>query len=106
MNNIFYYQTQIGKIAIAESNGQITNLYFEVDTIPENNHTIKETETLKGANEQFQEYLRGQRKTFSLPLTLSGTAFMKSVWNSVIAIPYGKTASYKEIAWLSQLANL
>ena len=37
-------------------------------------------------------------KSFDLPLNPEGTDFMKSVWNALLTIPYGKTASYGEIA--------
>lgn len=98
MTNIFYYQTPIGKIGIAEKENQIINLYFESSFIPPDKHNIIETEVLKNANEQLQEYLAGKRKKFQLPLAPSGTEFMKSVWNSLCSIPYGETQCYQEIA--------
>jgi methylated-DNA-[protein]-cysteine S-methyltransferase len=98
MRKMFYYQTQIGRIGIAEKDNQITNLYFESDTPPSIEHTVNETEFLSKANRQLQEYLLGQRKAFCLSLAPSGTAFMKSVWNCLCDIPYGITQSYKEIA--------
>lgn len=98
MKNIFYYQTPIGKIGIAESDNQITDLYFESNTILAEKYNVKETDILKEANKQLQEYFDGKRKDFCLPLAPSGTEFMKAVWNSLNSIPYGETRSYKEIA--------
>lgn len=98
MGNIFYYQTPIGKIAIAEENELITNLYFESNTISIDNYTIMETKTLKIANEQLQEYFSGKRKDFCLALAPKGSEFMKNVWNSLCTIPYGETRCYQEIA--------
>lgn len=98
MKNIFYYQTPIGKIAIAEKDNQITDLYFESNTIPTEKYNVKETEILKEANKQIQEYFDGKRKDFCLPLAPYGTEFMKAVWNSLNSIPYGETRSYQEIA--------
>ncbi|MFA6988480.1 MAG: methylated-DNA--[protein]-cysteine S-methyltransferase [Candidatus Gastranaerophilaceae bacterium] len=98
MKNIFYYQTPIGKIGIAEENSQITNLYFESDKISSDEYIVKETEILKEAKDQLQEYLNGSRKVFSLPLNPFGTKFAKKVWNCLCDIPYGTTQSYKEIA--------
>lgn len=97
MGNIFYYKTMIGKIAIVEQNGQITNLCFNPDEL-NNEHEIKETKVLKQAFKQLEEYFNGGRKTFSLPLAPSGTEFMKKVWNALVEIPYGETKSYKDIA--------
>lgn len=47
---------------------------------------------------QLEEYFRGVRKDFELPLLLSGSDFQKKVWSELIKIPYGSTRSYIEIA--------
>jgi len=50
------------------------------------------------AHTQLQEYFAGKRKVFDLELAPSGTDFQKKVWQALLKIPYGKTATYKEIA--------
>ena len=50
------------------------------------------------AASQLQEYFAGNRKTFTFPIDLRGTPFQISVWNALRQIPYGHTASYKDIA--------
>jgi methylated-DNA-[protein]-cysteine S-methyltransferase len=97
VKNIFFYQTDIGKIGIAESQNAITNVYFQAETVPED-AIINETDILKEAGKQLCSYFLGKQKTFTLPLAPAGTEFMVSVWNSLRAIPYGETRSYKEIA--------
>ena len=47
---------------------------------------------------QLQEYFRGERKEFSVPLFSPGTAFQQEVWNALKTIPYGKTRSYLQQA--------
>lgn len=96
MGNVFYYQTPIGKVGIAEEGDKITHLYFS----PEQNksHTIKETVVLKEAYRQLCEYFEGKREFFSLPLAPKGSEFMKKVWSALENIPYGETRSYKDIA--------
>ncbi|MEM0954463.1 MAG: methylated-DNA--[protein]-cysteine S-methyltransferase [Pseudomonadota bacterium] len=47
---------------------------------------------------QLQQYLSGARKRFSLPLAPAGTTFQKEVWDALLAIPYGESRSYMEIA--------
>ena len=98
MGNLFYYETDIGKLGIAEENEQITSIFFEVEDVPSGDYVLKETPILKEANNQLQEYFKGQRKEFSLPLAPVGTEFMLRVWEALRAIPYGETRSYKEIA--------
>lgn len=53
---------------------------------------------IEDAASQLDEYFKGQRKTFSIPLLFIGTDFQKRVWNALLEIPYGKTVSYGEIA--------
>jgi methylated-DNA-[protein]-cysteine S-methyltransferase len=99
MKYIYFYETDIGRIGIAEENeeNKIINVYLNTDVIPEN-FEIKETELLKEAGIQLNNYLSGKQKSFSLPLAPSGTEFMKAVWQSLRNIPYGETVSYKTVA--------
>ncbi len=48
--------------------------------------------------QQLEEYFQGQRQHFTVPIIMVGTPFQKRVWESLQQIPYGETASYKEIA--------
>ena len=43
---------------------------------------------------QLQEYFRGERRVFDLPLAPRGTAFQLRAWESLRAIPYGEARSY------------
>jgi len=97
MKSIFFYQTAIGKVMIAEKENYITNLSFHDEKIPPD-AIIKETGLLKEANEQLKNYLLGKRKEFLLPLAPTGTEFMLSVWEALRHIPYGETRNYKDIA--------
>jgi O-6-methylguanine DNA methyltransferase len=47
---------------------------------------------------QLKEYFNLKRKKFYVPLDIEGTEFQKKVWNALQKIPYGKTATYKDIA--------
>jgi methylated-DNA-[protein]-cysteine S-methyltransferase len=47
---------------------------------------------------QLDEYFAGTRTTFDLPLRQQGSPFEQRVWAELLAIPYGETASYGEIA--------
>ena len=60
---------------------------------------------LQGANSHFEflklqldEYFEGKRKEFTVPLYSPGTKFQQMVWDSLHAIPYGSTCSYKQQA--------
>ncbi|RQW07803.1 MAG: methylated-DNA--[protein]-cysteine S-methyltransferase [Calditrichaeota bacterium] len=47
---------------------------------------------------ELEEYFNGNRKTFSLPLEMSGTPFQEKVWSALREIPYGQTCSYADLA--------
>lgn len=47
---------------------------------------------------QMKEYFAGERKVFDIPLLMVGTNFQRSVWDGLMQIPYGTTASYLELA--------
>lgn len=50
------------------------------------------------AAEQLAAYFAGERTGFDLPLAPVGTPFQQRVWAALREIPYGRTASYGEIA--------
>ena len=50
------------------------------------------------AEVQLAEYFAGSRTAFDLELAPHGTTFQQSVWAALETIPYGATASYREIA--------
>jgi methylated-DNA-[protein]-cysteine S-methyltransferase len=52
---------------------------------------------------QIGEYFAGKRKAFSIPLDMRGTRFQKDVWEALLAIPFGETRSYGQLA--KQLGN-
>jgi methylated-DNA-[protein]-cysteine S-methyltransferase len=53
---------------------------------------------LDRARRQLTEYFAGTRRSFDLPLAAAGSAFERSVWDLLRAIPYGATTSYGELA--------
>ena len=97
MRSISFYQTDIGKIGIVDSNNSITNVYFHGESFPED-AILNETVLLKEANRQLQSYLAGKQKEFNLHLAPVGTGFMLRVWEALSSIPYGENRSYEEIA--------
>lgn len=53
---------------------------------------------------QLDEYWRGQRREFEVPLDLHGTPFQRTVWDALLRVPYGVTWTYRRIA--EQLGSL
>jgi O-6-methylguanine DNA methyltransferase len=47
---------------------------------------------------ELDEYFAGQRREFSFALDLRGTDFQVACWRALLAIPYGETRTYADIA--------
>ena len=88
-------QTPIGELAVLSSAKAVKAVIFGKP--PENipcGHTNPGDMSVK----EFEEYFKGKRRTFDVPIDPDGTPFQKSVWKALLAIPYGETRSYKDIA--------
>lgn len=48
--------------------------------------------------EELGEYFAKKRTSFTVPLSPEGTPFQKSVWDTLLKIPYGSTVSYADEA--------
>ncbi|NQD36188.1 methylated-DNA--[protein]-cysteine S-methyltransferase [Permianibacter sp. IMCC34836] len=47
---------------------------------------------------QLEQFLRGERRSFSLPLRPVGTELQQRVWAALAQIEYGHTTSYRQLA--------
>lgn len=96
MKNVFFYETEIGRIGLAGGDGVLTNVFFPGEEVVD--ATVEETDLLREAAAQLKEYLAGSRREFTIPLAPQGTEFMKRVWQQLREIPYGETRCYQEVA--------
>ena len=94
MHCIYKYNSIIGDIFISADENFLLSVKFVNHNFIEN----KENKIIRQTIKQLDEYFRGKRKKFELPLNPKGTEFQKKVWLQLMNIPYGKTATYKDIA--------
>ncbi len=86
----------IGTIEVSvDDGGALTSILFVDDTSTE---LGKPENACVRAIRQLDEYLRGERRRFRLPLAPDGTEFEHRVWAEVCRIPFGSTDTYGEIA--------
>ena len=90
-----YYQSELGWIEITGNEEGVMTLEF-VEEKGENDEYIPGC--MKKCLTQIDEYFKGERKEFSVKLNWEGTDFQIRVWEYLLTIPYGQTASYMEIA--------
>jgi len=83
--------TETGPFTIAEEDGRIVRSGWGgggMDTSP----------LLQEAAQQLRDYFAGARRDFDLPLAPEGSDFQMAVWREMLAIPYGRTRSYGDLA--------
>jgi len=93
MNSFEIFKSPLGNIYVESNGNGITGVGFTVKECCNNGDKLTQ-EAIK----QLDEYFKGKRRIFDLPLITGGTDFQKSVWHALTQIPYGRTVSYKDIA--------
>ena len=100
-------ESPIGKLKLVASDKGLVAVLWQNDRpsrvrigelVTDDRHPI-----LLKAERQLGEYFAGKRKEFSVPLDMRGTPFQKNVWEALLAIPFGETRSYGQLA--RQLGN-
>jgi methylated-DNA-[protein]-cysteine S-methyltransferase len=84
--------TPVGDISVAEDDGAVVSVEWGWGRDQD------ETALLRRAREQLHAYFDGALTTFDLPLAPEGSAYRQRVWRALLAIPYGATRSYLDIA--------
>jgi methylated-DNA-[protein]-cysteine S-methyltransferase len=83
-------------LSITEENDEIIGISFSGDGAARPDAAL--SPALRIAITQLGEYFDGGRQCFDLKLRLRGSDFQRSVWNALLAIPFGETRTYKDIA--------
>ena len=99
------FESPLGPIILAATSQGLAGLWFEgqrhlpaelatADPWP----TSPDHPVLAETMRQLEEYFAGARTCFEVPLDLNGgTAFQQTVWQALIGIPAGGTASYSDV---------
>ena len=90
-------ETPLGTVVLVAGERAVEELRLP-GTAPDETVPERRTSLLCRAEKELQEYFRGERQVFDLPLAPAGTPFQQRVWQELCRIPYGRTASYGEIA--------
>ena len=100
-------QSPVGKLKLIASEKGLVAILWENDKprrVPLNELVKNELHpVLVKTEHQLAEYFAGKRKEFSITLDMRGTRFQNDVWNALLAIPFGETRTYGQLA--KQLGN-
>jgi methylated-DNA-[protein]-cysteine S-methyltransferase len=100
-------ESPVGKLKLIASDKGLVAILWENDrpnrvrlgdVVEEKQHPV-----LAETERQLGEYFAGERNAFSIALDMRGTPFQKEVWAALLAIPFGETRSYGQLA--TQLGN-
>lgn len=99
---VFYYvySTPIRKITFVTTGYVISRIYLrEIKAAGEDEKTVNNMELHKNIKQQMDQYFKGERFEFDLPLEkVRCNAFSRKVYEELKKIPYGETRTYGEIA--------
>lgn len=87
-------ETEIGWIEVAASDTAIVQLHWH-HRRPKRDD---KSPLLDEARRQLSAYIEGRLQLFDLPLAPAGSDFAKAVWREMLAIPYGRSRTYGDVA--------
>ena len=90
-----FYISPIGTIEIVGNAERVLELNFVEE---KSKGDARLPDCLETCVKQIDEYFKGNRKEFSVPLQTEGTEFQQKVWRQLKRIPYGAVASYGDVA--------
>lgn len=104
-----YFKTPIGEMVVASYDKQLCILDFKYRKMRQavDNRVKKYLKTtfidksdaiIEETKHQLNEYLKGSRQQFDVPILMLGSDFQQSVWAGLRQIPYGTTTSYLQLA--------
>ena len=96
----YYYESLVGKLLLVSDGANLNGIGLPHGKMKRQHELswVNDIQPFKKPIAQLEAYFRGERKSFDLAVSLSGTSFQTSVWKALKKIPYGKTWSYREVA--------
>ena len=97
-----FMESPVGKLRLVANDKSLIAILWENDDprrvrLGETREDDRQT-LLVETERQLKEYFEGKREGFSIPLEMRGTPFQLSVWEALLAIPFGETRSYGQLA--------
>jgi methylated-DNA-[protein]-cysteine S-methyltransferase len=93
-----FMPSPLGLMRLVEEDSRLAQVTWAEPAGSPAEDLAESTPLLDRARSQLEEYFRGARQAFDLPLAPKGTAFQQKVWDAMCGIPYGSTWSYAALA--------
>ncbi len=96
------YDSPLGGVTMASDGEALTGLWFDGQRYFADGLSAeleeKELPVFALADRWLNIYFSGREPDFTPPLRLSGTPFRRAVWEVLLAVPYGQTVTYAQVA--------
>lgn len=90
------YDSPLGNLLLTCTDRGLTGIRFD-GALPEPNQQ-EDHPFLQQTKQWLDAYFRGENPTTDIPLCPEGTPFRQRVWQLLLAIPYGESRSYGDLA--------
>jgi len=100
--NSFIFHSPIGRLTVHHHDTAVLRVELPDDNQTEDSKAVLLLSNLslfqQRVTQQLEEYFKAQRQYFDIPIDLSTTPYRKQVLQALLAIPYGQTSSYGQLA--------
>lgn len=102
MDYLYHYNSPFGGITLASGGESLTGLWFDGQkydrAVISGTYQEKDLPIFAETCKWLDVYFAGKQPDFTPRIEMKTTDFRKKVWEILLAIPYGKTMTYGEIA--------
>jgi methylated-DNA-[protein]-cysteine S-methyltransferase len=101
MKYLRIYDSPVGKLKLISDGDHLIGVHFDTYESGETEvgEAIEpEAKPFPEVVQQLDEYFRGTRTVFDIPIRFVGTSFQVCAWKALQSIPFGETISYKKQA--------
>jgi len=96
------FESPLGELLLIAHDDSLAGVYFTDQTHAPQIHPDwvrrNDLPVFAELRKQLGEYTWGEREVFDVPIELTGSKFQVRVWEQIIAIPFGETVTYTELA--------
>lgn len=103
LDYLHYYSSPLGQITLSSDGEYITGLWFDgqkyyMSGIRPDGAGECFLPVFAMTDEWLNIYFSGNNPEFTPPVRLRGTEYRRAVWKALMAVPYGSTVTYGELA--------
>ncbi len=107
--NITYWDSPVGELILGGYDGMLClcdwryrkmrdSIDLRTQRILGATYREKGDPIIEKAIAELQEYFKGNRKEFNIPMAFVGSKFQTSVWSALLQVEYGQTESYLSLS--------